>query len=73
MHRLFRSQGRVGGRKGASVERFSAFVTNHRGPIVGVALVLALLCLFSIKKCGLNPIVAIVASGVAGIFLFGGV
>ena len=43
MHRLFRSQGRVGGRKGASVERFSAFVTNHRGPIVGVALVLALL------------------------------
>ena len=28
---------------------------------------------FSIKKCGLNPIVAIVASGVAGIFLFGGV
>ena len=43
MHRLLRSQGRVGGRKGASVERFSAFVTNHRGPIVGVALVLALL------------------------------
>ena len=37
------------------------------------SLALALLCLFSIKKCGLNPVVAIVASGVAGIFLFGGI
>ena len=56
-----------------SIGKTALFPMGFAACISLSSLVLALLCLFSIKKCGLNPIVAIVASGVAGIFLFGGV
>ena len=56
-----------------SIGKTALFPMGFAAGISLSSLVLALLCLFSIKKCGLNPIVAIVASGVAGIFLFGGV
>ena len=56
-----------------SIGKTALFPMGFAAGISLSSLALALLCLFSIKKCGLNPIVAIVASGVAGIFLFGGV
>ena len=55
-----------------SIGKTALFPAGLAGGISRPSLVLAALCLFTIKKCGLNPIIAIIASGVAGIFVFGG-
>ncbi|MBQ3077191.1 MAG: chromate transporter [Clostridia bacterium] len=53
-----------------SLGRQSFFPAGLGGPVSWLSVALAAAAFFAIKKLGLNPILAILATGAAGVFLF---